>query len=98
MEAPLLPGFKLDQTFFGFKATDRPKLHSALWDLVWAGDGKWDWNTIYALPIHMRVFFVQKLNKMNSDKSDKIAAAQMEKAKKDQEHSHVPPEVAKRFQ
>lgn len=68
MEAPLLPGFRLDQTFFGLKPSDRPKLHDLIFDLVWVGEGRWDWNTIYNMPVFLRNFYVKKLNKMSEDR------------------------------
>ena len=64
-EAPLLPGFKLDQTFFGFDAKDRIKLHKILFDMLWYGDGRWDWNTIYNMPIFLRNFWIDSINKKN---------------------------------
>ena len=68
MGVPSMPCFKLDQTFFGLEPKDRIALHSNLWDLVWAGDGRWDWDTIYALPIHLRGFFITKLQKLQDEK------------------------------
>ena len=67
MGAPSLPGFRLDQTFFGFKAEDRVALHETLFNLVWVGAGRWDWNTIYTMPIPIRRFWISKLNKMQDD-------------------------------
>ena len=76
MEAPLLPGFRLDRTFFGLEAKDRPRLHDLIFDLVWAGEGRWDWNTIYNMPIFLRNFYIKKLNKMTDDKNQANAAQQ----------------------
>ena len=64
MGAPSLRHFKLDRTFFGYERKDRPKLHDALFELVWAGEGRWDWNTIYNMPIWLRNFWVRKLNRL----------------------------------
>jgi len=69
-EAPLLPGFKLDQTFFGFNPEDRVKLHGQLFDLLWVGEGRWDWDTLYSMPIHLRSFYIKKINKINHDRQD----------------------------
>jgi hypothetical protein len=66
-EAPSKPGFALEQTFFGFKPEDRVKLHENIFDLIWWGDGRWDWDTIYHMPIHIRKFWIKKLNKMIED-------------------------------
>ena len=64
MGAPSLPGFSLDQTFFGFKSEDQVQLHDTIYELIWAGDGRWDWDTIYNLPLHIRRYWVTKVNKM----------------------------------
>jgi len=69
-EAPLLPGFKLAPTFFGFNPSDRPKLHDTIFELIWAGEGRWDWNTIYNMPVFLRNFYIRKLNKMYDQKKE----------------------------
>jgi hypothetical protein len=58
--------FKLEQTFFGFKITDRPILHNNLFDLLWAGEGRWSWDDIYYMPVHLRKFWIKKINKMRT--------------------------------
>ena len=72
MGAPSLRHFKLDQTFFGYKREDRPKLHDVLFELVWAGEGRWDWNTIYNMPIFLRNFWIRKLNRLSELKKQSI--------------------------
>jgi 23S rRNA C2498 (ribose-2'-O)-methylase RlmM len=52
----------LDQTFFGYESKDRIKLHEQLFELVWAGEGKWSLETIYNMPLPMRKFWIDKLN------------------------------------
>jgi hypothetical protein len=52
----------LDQTFFGYNSSDRIKLHEQLFEIIWAGDGKWNFDTIYHMPLPMRRFWIQKLN------------------------------------
>ena len=59
---PSEPGFQLAQTFFGFKPADRATLHEILFDLVWQGEGRWDLETIYSMPIPMRRFWIKKFN------------------------------------
>jgi hypothetical protein len=56
----------LDQTFFGFNPEDRKILHSILFDLIWAGNGRWDWNTVYALPVFLRRYWIDQLNRKNA--------------------------------
>ena len=35
-----------------------------MWDLVWWGQGRWDWNTVYELPVPTRKFFIKKMNEV----------------------------------
>jgi hypothetical protein len=63
-EAPLLPGFKLVPTFFGLKPSDRVELHENLFNLIWFGEGRWDWNTIYNMPVHIRALWTRKVNQI----------------------------------
>jgi hypothetical protein len=57
----------LDQTFFGFKPEDRVKLHENIFNLIWWGAGRWDWDTVYNMPVHIRKFWVKKINKLIED-------------------------------
>ena len=43
MEAPSFQGFNLEQTFFGFKPEHRVDLHDQLFNILWAGEGRWTW-------------------------------------------------------
>lgn len=61
-EAPSPPGFNLDQTFFGFKPEDRITLHENIFNLIWHGEGRWDWNTIYNMPVPIRVMWTKRIN------------------------------------
>jgi len=87
MGAPLLPGFKLGRTFFGLKPNDRIKLHDNIFELLWHGEGRWDWDTIYTMPIFLRVYLVKKINsKLNppitTAKSEKISKSQVKRPPK----------------
>tara|TARA_B100000497_G_C7626350_1_gene376385 strand:+ start:933 stop:1133 length:201 start_codon:yes stop_codon:yes gene_type:complete len=48
--------------FFGYSAKDRVDLHNRLYDLLEVGQGKWDWNTIYHLPIPVRRLWITRIN------------------------------------
>jgi hypothetical protein len=61
-EAPSLPGFNLDQTFFGFSPKDRIILHENIFNLIWHGEGRWDWDTIYNMPIPIRTLWMKRIN------------------------------------
>lgn len=76
MEAPSMPCFNLAPTFFGFKPEHQVQLHDQLFELVWAGEGRWDWDTIYNLPIHLRKFWVTKINKSRSELNQNEETAQ----------------------
>lgn len=64
METPLSLGFKLDQTFFGFDASYQVTLHENLFNLIWAGEGRWTWDDVYNLPVHIRKLWVANINKI----------------------------------
>lgn len=60
------PGFNLTQDFFGLKPEDAVKLHDQIFDLVWVGEGRWNWETVYHMPIHIRNFWIRKINHKTS--------------------------------
>ncbi len=70
-EAPSKLGFNLEQTFFGFKPEDRVQLHENIFNLIWWGEGRWDWDTIYYMPVHIRRFWTKKINKMIQDDQER---------------------------
>ena len=62
MGAPSRLGFQLGLTFFGFNDDYRADLHDLIFDMIWFGEGRWDWNTIYNMPIFLRNFWIRKMN------------------------------------
>jgi hypothetical protein len=68
MGTPSRLNFNLEPTFFGFKPEDRIRLHQTIFDLIWWGDGKWDWDTIYNMPIFLRKYWVSQVNKILRDR------------------------------
>jgi len=52
----------LGQTFFGFKPEDRIALHENIFNLIWHGEGRWDWDTIYNMPLFLRKFYIKQIN------------------------------------
>lgn len=70
MEAPSLLGFSLEQTFFGFKPQDRITLHENIFNLIWYGEGRWDWDTIYNMPLFLRRMYVNRINKIIEERTD----------------------------
>jgi hypothetical protein len=61
MGTPSLPGFHLTQSFFGFKPEDRVTLHDNLYNLIWHGEGRWTWDDIYYMPIHIRNHWTRRI-------------------------------------
>jgi hypothetical protein len=76
MGAPSSQGFRLEQTFFGFKPSDRVKLHESLFNLLWYGEGRWDWNTLYTMPIYLRKYWIKKITKMIADEEQRRSQQQ----------------------
>ena len=64
-----MPGFQLDQTFFGYKPSHRIQFHENLFELIWAGEGRWTFEDIYYMPIPMRKFWINKMNDIYQSKS-----------------------------
>lgn len=62
METPSKVYFQSDQNFFGFKPEDRITFHENLFNLIWYGEGRWDWDTVYNMPIHIRRYWIKRVN------------------------------------
>lgn len=52
----------MDQNFFGFRPEHRPEMHDNLFNLLWYGEGRWDWDTIYNMPVHIRRHWIKRVN------------------------------------
>jgi hypothetical protein len=81
MEAPSNLGFKLDQTFFGFSPQDRVQLHENIFNLLWHGEGRWDWDTIYNMPIFLRKFYIKRVNAIIQERIDRANQQQKQKSR-----------------
>lgn len=85
MEAPSQPGFSLGQTFFGFKPEDRVILHDNLFNMIWHGEGRWDWDTLYTMPIFLRRRWMKHLNRILEERTEyqnKVVESKKNKSKK----------------
>lgn len=80
-EAPSILGFKLEQTFFGFKPKDRVQLHENIFNLLWHGEGRWDWDTIYNMPIFLRNFYVKRVNSIIQERIDRVEQQQKQRSR-----------------
>ena len=67
-EASSEEGFRLDQTFFIQNPKYKKHIHEEIFQLVWVGEGRWDWNTVYNWPVWLRKFYVDQLTKTFSNK------------------------------
>jgi 23S rRNA C2498 (ribose-2'-O)-methylase RlmM len=38
--------------------------------MIWAGEGRWSFETIYNMPLPMRKFWIQKINDLISNKNN----------------------------
>jgi len=62
-------------TFFGLTAEYRSNLFSQIHEIVFHGQGGYDWNTVYNMPIWLRNFTFKKLEE-HYEKQTKAANAQ----------------------
>jgi len=69
---PSQPGFNLPPTFFGFKPKDRLILHENIFNLIWHGEGRWDWDTVYNWPVFLRNYYSRRVNQILKDRQDQI--------------------------
>jgi hypothetical protein len=81
-ETPSNHCFQLDQNFFGFKPEHRIDLHDNLFNLIWHGEGRWDWDTIYNMPVHIRRHWSKRVNDIIKTRIDATEAATKNKTKK----------------
>ena len=81
MEAPSLLDFSLDQTFFGFNPEDQVILHDNLFNMIWHGEGRWDWDTIYDMPIFLRRFYIKRVNALIQERIDRVEQQQKQRSR-----------------
>ena len=82
MGAPSDLHFHLNQTFFGFDPSDSIILHDTIFRLIWFGEGRWDWDTVYNWPIFLRKFYINKVNEILETKAEANEARLAEAANK----------------
>ena len=81
MGAPSNLCFQLDLTFFGFDASYRVQLHDTIFNIIWFGEGRWDWDTVYNMPVFLRNFWIKKINEIIDNKKQAINQQQQQKTK-----------------
>lgn len=75
MGAPSVQGFRLEQTFFGFKPEDRVWMHDNIFNLIWHGDGRWTWSDIYHMPVFLRKHWSKHIGRILSERAAEQEAA-----------------------
>tara|TARA_R100001509_G_scaffold138970_1_gene93321 strand:- start:133 stop:411 length:279 start_codon:yes stop_codon:yes gene_type:complete len=80
-EAPLLPGFPLRLIFSGFDAKYRLQLHETIFDIVWFGEGRWNWTDIYNMPIFLRRYWIKRINGIVKDREAAVKQQQQKSNK-----------------
>ena len=76
MGALTLPCFVLPLTFFGFKPEHQVLLHNQIFDLLWAGEGRWTFQDIYTMPLRIRKLWISRINKIRSDEQAQLEEKQ----------------------
>jgi hypothetical protein len=36
--------------------------------MIWFGEGRWDWDTVYNMPIFLRNFWIKKINEITESR------------------------------
>ena len=62
METPSNHHFKLDSTFFGLNTNYSVYIQDLIFDMIWQSDGRFDWDTLYNMPIYLRTHYLKKIN------------------------------------
>ena len=75
----------LQPTFFGLASDYRRVLHSQIFDLVYHGNGGFNWSDVYDMPIWLRHFYIRSiedlLKKKNAAKQKANKAASKPKGR-----------------
>ena len=71
METPSHHHFKLEPTFFGLDSEYSVYIQSLIFDMIWWSEGRFDWDTLYNMPIYLRSFYLKKINQKLEPPDDK---------------------------
>ena len=58
-----------DWTFFGLTQQYRLVFQNAIFDLIYHSNGGFSYQDVYHMPVYLRTFYIQKLNKMFTDQN-----------------------------
>jgi hypothetical protein len=56
-------------TFFGLTPEYRKTLHKNIFDLIYYGNGGFNWSDVYDMPVWLRLFYIKNINEVH--KKDK---------------------------
>lgn len=60
------------QTFFGLTAKDKPLIYRQVFELCYYGQGGFTFNEVMDMPIWLRQFYIQEINKEIKREQDAI--------------------------
>lgn len=61
--------YQLGLTFFGLTQSDRINVYRQIHEIVFHGNGGYDWNTVYNMPIWLRNYTFNLLNEYYTNKN-----------------------------
>lgn len=61
--------FRLQRNFFGLNPQDRVDIFAEIHDIVFHGQGGYDWDTVYKMPVWLRKFTLKKLQEFYKKKN-----------------------------
>ena len=76
----LICNYPLESAFFGLTPEYRLTLHRQIFDLVYHGNGGFTWDSVYEMPVWLRIFYIQRINELNKSQRDE-SEKQMRAAK-----------------
>jgi hypothetical protein len=66
----------LGLTFFTLPTDYKIQLHTQIWELVYFGNGGFNWADVYNMPIHLRKFYFNKLIEFKKKEAEEVKKAQ----------------------
>lgn len=81
-ETPSIVNFVLTPRFFGLNKKHSFHLQSMIFDMIWYSDSRFDWDTIYYMPIHIRKFYYNKIKEKLNIKAESAKNAKNKRQRK----------------
>ena len=60
-------GLYLNTEFFGLNSKHSFHIQELIFNLIWYSNGKFDWNTLYHMPLHILRYFASRINDIASN-------------------------------